>query len=88
VFWPVPNVESGLVRFQITPPRDGDREAVFAVIDASFSQRRKMLRSALASWAGSPAAAETALVQAGVDPTARGETLDIESFSRIAAARD
>ncbi|UQX89335.1 16S rRNA (adenine(1518)-N(6)/adenine(1519)-N(6))-dimethyltransferase RsmA [Jatrophihabitans telluris] len=91
VFWPVPNVESGLVRFrrQAFPDRpDVPREAVFAVIDAAFSQRRKMLRSALASWAGSPARAEAILDRAGVDPTARGETIDIEGFVRVAAARD
>jgi 16S rRNA (adenine1518-N6/adenine1519-N6)-dimethyltransferase len=60
---------------------------VFAVIDAAFAQRRKMLRSALATWAGSAAAAEAALQAAGVDPSARGETLDVAAFARIAAGR-
>jgi len=55
------------------------------VIDAAFSQRRKMLRSALAGWAGSPAAAVAMLQAAGIDPTARGETLDVTAFARIAA---
>jgi 16S rRNA (adenine1518-N6/adenine1519-N6)-dimethyltransferase len=90
VFWPVPNVESGLVRFSRAEPTgrpDVTREEVFRVIDAAFAQRRKMLRSALAGWAGSAAAAEQALAAAGVDPTARGETIDIEAFSRIAASR-
>jgi 16S rRNA (adenine1518-N6/adenine1519-N6)-dimethyltransferase len=90
VFWPVPNVESGLVRFSRAEPTgrpDVTREEVFRVIDAAFAQRRKMLRSALAGWAGSAAAAEQALTAAGVDPTARGETIDIEAFSRIAASR-
>jgi 16S rRNA (adenine1518-N6/adenine1519-N6)-dimethyltransferase len=89
VFWPVPNVESGLVRFRrgTPPPTSASRDAVFAVIDAAFAQRRKMLRSALAGWAGSSAAAEAALVRAGVDPTARGETLDVAAFARIAEAR-
>ncbi|MGB7983184.1 MAG: 16S rRNA (adenine(1518)-N(6)/adenine(1519)-N(6))-dimethyltransferase RsmA, partial [Candidatus Nanopelagicales bacterium] len=79
VFWPVPNVESGLVELVRTqPPRtDVDRAEVFAVIDAAFAQRRKMLRSALAGWAGSPARAVQLLGAAGVDPTARGEALDI-----------
>lgn len=90
VFWPVPNVESGLVRFvRRDPPVAGvDRASVFAVIDAAFAQRRKMLRSALAGWAGSGPAAETILRRAGVEPTARGETLDIAAFARIAAARE
>jgi 16S rRNA (adenine1518-N6/adenine1519-N6)-dimethyltransferase len=89
VFWPVPNVESGLVRFERTapPPGNASREQVFAVIDAAFAQRRKMLRSALAGWAGSPSAAEAVLIRAGVDPTARGETLGVDAFARIAGAR-
>ncbi len=90
VFWPVPNVESGLVRFvrQEFPDRPAARrEDVFAVIDAAFAQRRKMLRSALSGWAGSAAVAERILLDAGVDPTARGETIDIEAFTRIAVHR-
>jgi 16S rRNA (adenine1518-N6/adenine1519-N6)-dimethyltransferase len=89
VFWPVPNVESGLVQFSRSAPptTEASRDEVFAVIDAAFSQRRKMLRSALANWAGSAAAAEQILVRAGVAPTARGETVDIAGFARIAAAR-
>jgi 16S rRNA (adenine1518-N6/adenine1519-N6)-dimethyltransferase len=90
VFWPVPNVDSGLVRLtRRAPPVVPDgvaRTDVFTVIDQAFAQRRKMLRSALASWAGSPAAAETVLRAAGIDPTARGETLDVTAFARIAAA--
>ena len=89
VFWPVPNVESGLVRFTRSEPPTTEvgRDEVFAVVDAAFSQRRKMLRSALANWAGSAAQAEQVIARAGVDPTARGETIDIAGFARIAAAR-
>jgi 16S rRNA (adenine1518-N6/adenine1519-N6)-dimethyltransferase len=88
VFWPVPNVDSGLVEVVRTaPPRlDVDRAAVFAVIDAAFAQRRKMLRSALAGWAGSPHRAEAICAAAGVDPTARGEALAIADFAALAAA--
>jgi 16S rRNA (adenine1518-N6/adenine1519-N6)-dimethyltransferase len=87
VFWPVPNVDSGLVRLvRHDPPAvDVDRPAVFAVIDAAFAQRRKMLRPALANWAGSAANAEDILHTAGIDPTARGETLTITQFAQIAA---
>jgi 16S rRNA (adenine1518-N6/adenine1519-N6)-dimethyltransferase len=60
---------------------------VFQVVDQAFGQRRKMLRSALASWAGSAAAAAEVLREAGVDPTTRGEMLDVAAFARIAAAR-
>ncbi len=89
VFWPVPNVDSGLVAFtrRPAPETTATRPEVFAVVDAAFAQRRKTLRAALAGWAGSPAAAEEALVAAGVDPRTRGEQLDVAAFARIAAAR-
>ncbi|WP_420538108.1 16S rRNA (adenine(1518)-N(6)/adenine(1519)-N(6))-dimethyltransferase RsmA [Nonomuraea pusilla] len=86
VFWPVPNVDSGLVSLirRDPPATTASREEVFAVIDAAFAQRRKTLRAALASWAGSPALAEQALTAAGVAPSTRGEQLDIAAFARIA----
>lgn len=86
VFWPAPNVDSGLVSLtrRDPPTTTATREQVFAVIDAAFAQRRKTLRAALATWAGSPAAAEAALRAAGVDPSTRGEQLDITAFTRIA----
>jgi 16S rRNA (adenine1518-N6/adenine1519-N6)-dimethyltransferase len=86
VFWPVPNVESGLVAVNRRPPPEttASRDQVFAVVDAAFSQRRKMLRSALAGLAGSPVLASAAVVAAGLDPKARGETLDVTDFARIA----
>ncbi|MCO5986852.1 16S rRNA (adenine(1518)-N(6)/adenine(1519)-N(6))-dimethyltransferase RsmA [Actinoallomurus spadix] len=89
VFWPAPNVDSGLVAFtRREPPTSAvPREDVFAVIDAAFAQRRKTLRAALAGWAGSAPAAEEALRAAGVDPTARGESLDVTAFTRIAEHR-
>ncbi len=88
VFWPVPNVDSKLVSFtrRHHPETSASREAVFAVIDAAFGQRRKTLRAALAGWAGSPADAERTLRAAGIDPAARGETLSITDFARIAQA--
>ncbi|MGW0804135.1 16S rRNA (adenine(1518)-N(6)/adenine(1519)-N(6))-dimethyltransferase RsmA [Nonomuraea sp. NPDC002799] len=89
VFWPVPNVDSGLVSLarRDPPVTTATRQQVFAVIDAAFAQRRKTLRAALASWAGSPAQAETALRAAGVDPSTRGEQLDVTAFARIAEAK-
>lgn len=89
VFWPEPRVESGLVSFRRGAGRAAtpERDSVFAVVDAAFAQRRKTLRAALAAWAGGPAQAETLLRAAGVDPSARGETLSIDDFTRIAAAR-
>ena len=86
VFWPAPRVDSGLVALDRREPPEtsATREEVFAVVDAAFGQRRKTLRAALARWAGSPAAAETALRAAGIDPSARGETLGVVAFARIA----
>ena len=88
VFWPAPRVESGLVRMTRRPPPESlaGRAATFAVIDAAFAQRRKTLRSALASVAGTPAAAERALVAAGIAPSTRGEQLDVTAFARLADA--
>jgi len=88
VFWPVPNVDSGLVAFTAhRPPAELDRAAVFAVVDAAFAQRRKTLRSALAGWAGGPDAAARIVAAAGIDPGARGEALTVEQFAAIAGAR-
>ena len=86
VFYPVPNVDSALVKIERRPHPDtaATREQVFAVIDAAFAQRRKTLRQALASLAGSAGAAQEALERAGVSPTARGETLDIDQFAAVA----
>jgi 16S rRNA (adenine1518-N6/adenine1519-N6)-dimethyltransferase len=85
VFWPVPNVDSRLVAFSRREPPAADRRATFAVVDAAFAQRRKTLRAALAGWAGSPARAEEVLRAAGVDPGARGESLEVGAFARIAS---
>ncbi|MEU3387245.1 16S rRNA (adenine(1518)-N(6)/adenine(1519)-N(6))-dimethyltransferase RsmA [Streptomyces albidoflavus] len=87
VFWPAPNVDSGLVslvRRDGPPATTATREQVFAVVDAAFAQRRKTLRAALSGWAGSAAAAEAALIAAGVSPQARGESLTVGEFAAIA----
>ena len=87
VFWPVPNVDSGLVAFtRHAAPPGVDRTDVFAVVDAAFAQRRKTLRAALAGWAGGPDRAEKILLDAGVSPQARGEALTVGEFAAIAAA--
>jgi 16S rRNA (adenine1518-N6/adenine1519-N6)-dimethyltransferase len=87
VFWPAPNVDSKLVSFtrRVTPGDEILRKKTFAIIDAAFAQRRKMLRSALSATYGSSAAAELVLHSAGIDPTLRGEALEITDFCAIAS---
>lgn len=91
VFWPAPKIESGLVRIDCFaqdkapwPVTQAFRESLFPLVDAAFAQRRKTLRSALKGHFGSAAAAEEALLRAGIDPTARGETLSTADFVRLA----
>ncbi len=86
VFWPAPNVDSKLVAFtrRPTPGDEALRKETFAIIDSAFAQRRKMLRSALSALYGSSAAAQAILIKAGIDPTLRGEALEVLSFCAIA----
>ena len=86
VFLPVPNVDSVMVRAVRHPdamPRDG-RRRVAAVVDAAFAQRRKTLRNTLRAAFG-PVAVD-ALADAGVDPSARAETLEVGAFVALADA--
>ena len=88
VFWPAPNIESGLVRIDVAAdaPREL-RDTIFPLVDAAFAQRRKTLRSTLAGIYGSAAAAEDALRAAGIDPGLRGEKLTVADFIRLGEAR-
>ena len=86
IFWPVPNVDSSLVRF-VRHQSAGDealRKVVFKIIDASFAQRRKMMRAALSDMCGGSAAASSIIEASGIDPTIRGEALELADFIKIA----
>jgi len=86
IFWPVPNVDSSLVRF-VRHQSAGDealRKATFKIIDAAFAQRRKMMRAALSDLCGGSAAASSIIIASGVDPTIRGEALELSDFMKIA----
>jgi 16S rRNA (adenine1518-N6/adenine1519-N6)-dimethyltransferase len=88
VFWPVPNVDSVLVRYDRGPVR-GDaamRDRVFRLVDAAFAQRRKTLRQALGAAVGGSGAADAVLRAAGIDPGERGERLPVEAFVALADA--
>lgn len=87
VFWPVPNVDSELLAFRRRASEPGDaalRAKTFELIDTAFAQRRKTLRQALAGYFGGAPEAETALREAGIDPSARGEALEISDFVKMA----
>ncbi|MEX3514547.1 MULTISPECIES: 16S rRNA (adenine(1518)-N(6)/adenine(1519)-N(6))-dimethyltransferase RsmA [unclassified Corynebacterium] len=91
VFWPAPNIESGLVRIDCYRPGQAPwpvteeaRAQLWPVVDAAFAQRRKTLRASLAGHFGSANAAEEALRAAGIDPRQRGEKLAVEDFARLA----
>ncbi|WP_448810701.1 16S rRNA (adenine(1518)-N(6)/adenine(1519)-N(6))-dimethyltransferase RsmA [Agromyces bauzanensis] len=89
VFWPVPNVDSVLVGFErgVEPGTEAERRATFAIVDAAFQQRRKMLRQSLSNvLGGTSAAASAVLERAGVDPQSRGEQLKVADFLAIARA--
>lgn len=89
VFWPAPNVDSALVALERhhVPPADVQQKDLFSCIDAAFSQRRKMLRSALSQWSGSSSLAEADLTAAGIDPTERGEQLGVQDFIKVVLAK-
>jgi 16S rRNA (adenine1518-N6/adenine1519-N6)-dimethyltransferase len=87
VFWPVPNVDSVLVGFERgeEPGTEEERRATFALVDAAFQQRRKMLRQSLSGALGGSSASATAVLErAGVDPQSRGEQLQVADFLAIA----
>jgi len=87
VFWPAPNVDSGLVSIIRRPEPEGvERARVFGAVDAAFGQRRKQVKSALAGWVPAHVSAESLLRAAGVDPRARGENLDLADFCAIVRA--
>ena len=84
IFWPIPNVDSKLVYFRRHEPLgdEGIRNTVFALIDAAFSQRRKMIRSSMSVALGP--SSEAIIANAGIDPTLRGEALEIKQYLAIA----
>ena len=84
-FWPVPRVDSVIVRIDRRAQRDDvDTQAFFKVVKAAFSQRRKTVRNSLTDLAGSSTRAENMLSGAGVEPSRRAETLSVDDFLRLA----
>ena len=90
-FYPVPNVDSAVVRIEILPQPVIEPSLLpdfFDIIKAGFSQKRKMLRNALAAGLHlKPAEAGKLLEAAGIDPQRRAETLTIKEWERLVRAR-
>ena len=83
-FYPVPRVESAVVRLTPRPaeaPRPRDHARFAAVVARAFQTRRKTLRNALNGLCDT-----TCLEEAGIDPGARAESLSVADFIRLADA--
>ena len=88
-FMPRPNVDSAVIRltrYEEPPVQVKDEKKMFALIRASFNQRRKTLVNGLGN-AGLPGitkeSAAAALAQMSLSPTVRGEALTLEQFARL-----
>lgn len=89
VFWPRPNVGSALVRVRVRPSPRGDdqlRRDTFSLVDAGFSQRRKMLRASLRTVIPNGEEIARILREADIAPDSRPESLDVDSFVALARA--
>lgn len=90
-FYPSPKVDSAVVRIDVGEqpavplPAGTDETAFFAVVRAGFGQKRKTLRNSLSAGLGlSPTSVEAALLQAGLDPRRRAETLSLSEWTEVA----
>jgi 16S rRNA (adenine1518-N6/adenine1519-N6)-dimethyltransferase len=84
-FVPPPKITSSVVHFNVLdePVAQANLADLKRVVDAAFNQRRKMLRSSLKAVGVD---AQALLDEAGIDPTARAETLSVEQFCALARA--
>jgi 16S rRNA (adenine1518-N6/adenine1519-N6)-dimethyltransferase len=82
-FTPPPKVRSAVVHLSTLPaPRyPADARILQTVVAKAFNQRRKMLRASLK---GLRPDIEDRLLAAGIDPTDRAETVDLERFCALA----
>ena len=90
-FMPQPKVWSSVIKLRVRPEppvKVTDEKLFFAVVRASFNQRRKTLLNALSSGLSgySKESLNELIVSCGFDAMIRGETLDIEGFAKIANA--
>jgi len=92
-FYPPPKVDSAVVRIDVfDEPAVSLGEGLsvtvfFRAVRAGFSHKRKTLRNALSAGLGkAPAAVEQALIQAGIDPRRRAETLSLQEWADLAVS--
>jgi 16S rRNA (adenine1518-N6/adenine1519-N6)-dimethyltransferase len=86
-FLPPPKVHSAVVVLEAHGRRVADDRAFIAAARAAFHNRRKTIKNSLGAGLGqSGAALEDALREAGIDPGARAETLELAAFERLAQA--
>jgi len=81
-FRPAPKVDSAIVRLVplgAQAPGIDDASLFAALVAAAFAQRRKTLRNALAAICDG-----ATLAAVGIDPGARGETLAVTDYVRLA----
>jgi 16S rRNA (adenine1518-N6/adenine1519-N6)-dimethyltransferase len=86
-FYPAPQVDSAVVRVDLYPQPlipYAWLETFFRLARAAFAQKRKNLRNALAAGMGwSPPQAERLLLQAGIDPRRRAETVSLDEWKAL-----
>lgn len=88
-FMPAPKVDSAVIRLNVRekPPVDADKEKFFAVVKASFGQRRKVIANSLSAGLGMGKEKVLAILErAGVPQNTRAEALRLEDFAAIANA--
>jgi 16S rRNA (adenine1518-N6/adenine1519-N6)-dimethyltransferase len=86
-FHPPPDVTSAVVELRpLRPPRALETERFRALVRHAFEARRKTLRNAWSRLAPDPPSLASAAAKAGISLDARGETLQVEDFARMAEA--
>lgn len=86
-FLPAPEVDSAVLKIELYPqpmvPLE-QQDAFFKLAHAGFGQKRKTLRNSLsAGLALAGSQVETLLLEAGIDPKRRAETLSISEWKRL-----
>lgn len=87
-FWPEPKVKSALIHIDLTQPKIGlsekEHDALFKVVTAGFSAKRKQLLNSLAGGLGlSQESTRELLKKAAIEPSRRAETLTLEEWVRL-----